>query len=142
MRSVIAGGYELDDDRARVDMDALWAFLSREAYWGRWRTRPDVECQVEAAWRVVALYARASGSMVGFCRAVSDGVATAYLADVYVEARHRGRGLGLSLVRAMVDGGPAKLHWMLHTTDAHGFYRMLGFTEPDHRYLERRSGTR
>ena len=29
-----------------------------------------------------------------------------YLADVYVLAEHRGRGLGLELVREMIDNGP------------------------------------
>jgi hypothetical protein len=31
------GDLELDDDPDRVDLGALWAFLSAEAYWGRWR---------------------------------------------------------------------------------------------------------
>ncbi|MGO9781026.1 MAG: GNAT family N-acetyltransferase, partial [Streptosporangiaceae bacterium] len=39
--------------------------------------------------------------MVGFARALSDGVALAYLADVYVLEGHRGRGLGRALLRAM-----------------------------------------
>ncbi len=42
--------------------------------------------------------------MVGFARALSDGVALAYLADVYVLEGHRGRGLGRALLRAMKPG--------------------------------------
>ncbi|MCU1492481.1 MAG: family N-acetyltransferase [Acidimicrobiaceae bacterium] len=76
--------------------------------------------------------------MVGFARALSDGVAIAYLADVYVEADTRGRGLGAALVRAMIDDGPgASFRWMLHTKDAHGLYRKFGFVEPTGRFLER-----
>jgi GNAT superfamily N-acetyltransferase len=30
-----AGAYELDDDPDRVDRDAVWEFLSTQAYWGR-----------------------------------------------------------------------------------------------------------
>ena len=42
--------------------------------------------------RVVGLYK--DGTQVGFCRAVTDeGACLAYLADVYVLAEHRGRGL-------------------------------------------------
>ncbi len=48
--------YEFDDDPDRIDRDAVWQWLSTEAYWGRWRTRADVEAQLDNAWRVVAAY--------------------------------------------------------------------------------------
>jgi GNAT superfamily N-acetyltransferase len=132
-----ADGYELDDDPARVDRDAVHAFLSTEAYWGRWRSRADLERQLDGAWRVVAAYDRA-GRLVGFARAVSDGVALAYLADVFVDAAHRGRGLGRALVATMIEDGPgADFRWLLHTADAHGLYAEFGFGPPDHMYLER-----
>jgi len=131
-------GYELDDDPRRVDRDALWSFLSEQAYWGRWRSRSAVDRQLDSAWRVVGVYEAATGRMVGFARAISDGVAFAYLADVYVAEDARGRGLGTQLVRTMIDGGPgARFRWALHTADAHGLYARFGFTRPDHTYLER-----
>jgi len=133
-------GFELDDDPARLDRDALWSFLSRQAYWGRWRTREVVEHQVASAWRVVGVYEAATGRMFGFARAVSDGVALAYLADLYVSEDVRGQGLGKELVRAMVESGPwADFRWMLHTADAHGLYAQFGFARPDETYLERPS---
>lgn len=132
------GVFELDDNPQRVDRDALWDFLSTGAYWGRSRTRAMVDQQVDASWRVVAAYTRSSGRMVGFARAVSDGVAFAYLADVYVLQEARGRGLGTELVRTMIDGGPgASFRWTLHTADAHGLYEKFGFSPPDNNYLER-----
>lgn len=134
------GEYEIDDDKARIDLDALHAFLSTEAYWSRWRTKADVAFQLESAWRVVGCHHRSAG-MVGYARAVSDGLALAYLADVYVVADHRGNRLGEALVAEMIDNGPGKdFRWMLHTSDAHGLYRKFGFTEPDRTYLERASG--
>ena len=112
-----------------VDVDALWALLSTQAYWARWRQRSDVEVQLRSAWRVVAAY-DACG-MVGFARAISDGVALAYLADVYVEERARGDGVGVELISTMIDGGPgAHMRWMLHTRDAHGLYGRFGFGRP------------
>jgi GNAT superfamily N-acetyltransferase len=132
-------GYVIDDDPARIDVDAVWQFLSTEAYWSRWRSFDDVRRQVRDAWRLVGCYAP-DGSMVGFARAISDGVAVAYLADVFPTEGHRGRGLGTALVTEMVDEGPGReLRWMLHTRDAHGLYRKLGFVEPDASYLERPS---
>ena len=73
---ITVGQYQLDDDRSRVDRDVLWAFLSQEAYWGRWRTRSVVEQQLDTAWRVVGVYQASAGAMVGFARAVSDGPAS------------------------------------------------------------------
>lgn len=131
--------YEIDDDPARVDLDVVWAFLSNDAYWMRWRAREDVERQVAGAWRVIGCYHRDDG-MVGFARAVSDGVAIAYLADVFVLPAHRGHGLGQRIVGAMIDDGPgAKFRWMLHTEDAHDLYRKFGFVAPDRKVLERPS---
>jgi GNAT superfamily N-acetyltransferase len=134
----VPDAYELDDDPGRVDLDVVWAFLGREAYWARWRTRDDVERQVRGAWRVVGAYETASGAMVGFARAISDGVALAYLADVFVLPEHRGAGLGGRLVAEMIDHGPgAGFRWLLHTADAHGLYARFGFAPPDATVLER-----
>ena len=130
-------GYDVDDDPARIDVDAVWAFLSQDAYWGRWRSRPDVERQIAGAWRVVGCYHGDDG-LVGFARAVSDGVALAYLADVFVVEGHRGYGLGRRVVSTMIDEGPgANFRWLLHTADAHALYRQFGFAEPDQTVMER-----
>jgi GNAT superfamily N-acetyltransferase len=134
----VANGYVLDDDPKRVDLDVVWDFLSREAYWARWRTRDDVARQVSGAWRVVGAYEASTGEMVGFARALSDGVALAYLADVFVLPAHRGAGLGRRLVEEMIEGGPgAVFRWLLHTADAHGLYARFGFGPPDGTLLER-----
>ncbi len=133
-----SGTYEFDDDPGRVDRDAVWEFLSTQAYWGKFRTRADLEAQLASAWRVVGVYETATGRQVGFARAVSDGVAYAYLADVFILPDARGAGLGKELVATMIDRGPgASFRWTLHTADAHGLYRQYGFAAPDETYLER-----
>ncbi len=132
------GGYELDDDASRVDTGAVWQFLSTQAYWNRGRSRVQFEAQLASAWRVVGVYEAGSGRQVGFARALSDGVAYAYLADVFVLPDARGAGLGKELVATMIDRGPgAGFRWTLHTADAHDLYRKFGFAEPDDRYMER-----
>src|SRR3954463_10272783 len=102
MKRHVRGRYEVDDDPARIDVDAVHAYLAGESYWARGRPREGVERLVNEAARGGGLYH--GGPQIGFCRAVSDGVAVAYLADVYVLEQHRGNGLGLELVREMVDG--------------------------------------
>ena len=131
----LGDGYELDDDAARVDIDAVHAFLTT-AYWAEGRPRETVERLVREASRVVGLYA--NGAQVGFCRAVTDNNSFVYLADVYVLPEHRGRGLGLELVREMVEHGPyAKVRWLLHTRDMHRLYEKIGFGKPGERLMER-----
>jgi len=133
----LPGGYELDDDPARVDLDVVCDFLIDEAYWSKGRPRELVEKTFREASRVVGVYAP-DGSTVGFCRAASDEVVFAYLCDVFVLDEHRGRGLGKALVREMVDGSPLKdLRWLLGTADAHEMYRELGFRKPSFRIMER-----
>ena len=130
--------YVVDDDRRRIDLDVVWEFLSTHAYWARWRTRDVVEQQVREAWRVVGCYDRGSGQQVGFARAVSDGLAIAYLADVFVVDEHRGRGLGKLIVQAIIDDGPgAHIRWLLHTTTARGLYEQFGFGPPIETLMER-----
>ena len=125
------GGFELDDDPARIDRDEVHRFLSEESYWARGRAREVVERLVDVSERVVGLYDE-TGRQVGFSRTVSDGVAVAYLADVYVHPDVRGRRLGVELVRFSVDDGPfAAARWFLNTDDAHELYRRFGFGVPD-----------
>ena len=132
------GEYEIDGDPRRVDRDVVWQFLSTEAYWGRWRRRDDLETQLDAAWQVIAAYR--DGAMIAFARALSDGVATAYLADVFVVPEHRGRGIAYAMLTELIDHGDgSQFRWMLHTADAHGLYAKLGFAPPTERYLERPS---
>lgn len=124
--------YELDDDPARIQPDVVWQYLSTDAYWGRWRSRADIDAQLASAWRVVGVYRTDTGEQVGFGRAVSDGVAFAYLADVFVLAEHRGHALGKQLMRCMIDEGPGRdFRWVLFTGDAHGLYEQFGFAAPD-----------
>lgn len=135
MRRLLPDGYELDDDAERVELDAVHDFLAFHSYWAAGRPRETVERLVRQATRVVGLYHE--GQQVGFCRAASDGVSFAYLADVYVLPDHRGRGLGEQLVREMVEGAGWNVRWLLHTGDAHTLYRRLGFGDPSPRLMER-----
>jgi GNAT superfamily N-acetyltransferase len=136
VRRDLGNGYELDDDPARIDLDAVQAYLGGESYWAKGRPLAEVERLVREAHRVVGLYK--DGAQVGFCRASTDGASFVYLADVYVLDDHRGHGLGLELVREMIENGPyAKRRWILHTRDMHRLYEKFGFGPPSERVMER-----
>ena len=141
MTRELPDGFELDDDPARIDVDAVHRFLSEEAYWAPGRTRDDVARSVRDASRVVGLYH--DGRQIGFTRTIDLGSGvglqpTAFLFDVYVLPEYRGRGLGVELVRESVERGPYAEHaWLLRTEDAHSLYRKFGFENPDERWMVR-----
>ena len=127
-----------DRRRGRLRLHQRRVLLGPRAL-ARARARP----RSTGSQRVVGLYA-ADGSQVGFARAVTDGATVGYLADVYVLEAHRGRGLGLELVREALDGGDgrpanANVRWLLHTADAQGLYEKLGFSTdaPSYPLMER-----
>jgi GNAT superfamily N-acetyltransferase len=136
MRRSLENGYELDDDRSRLDRDAIHAFLTA-SYWAEGRTRDRQDELIDASGHVVGLYK--DGGQIGFARAVDCHAAGfVYLADVYVLDEHRGHGLGVELVREIVEHGPyADRRWVLHTRDAHALYEKFGFA-PQERLMQRR----
>jgi GNAT superfamily N-acetyltransferase len=131
MRRAIADGYELDDDPARVDVDAVHRFLTEVAYWVPGRSRETIERLVRESTRVIAAY-DADGALVGFARVISDGSNMAWLGDVFVLEPHRGRGIGVEIVReAVEDPRHRDLYWYLNTRDAHRLYERFGFRRAD-----------
>ena len=131
MRRVLPDGFELDDDRDRVDVDVVHRFLSEEAYWVRGRSRATIAELIRSSTRVIAAYAP-DGSLVGFCRVMSDGSSMAWLGDVFVLEPYRGRGIGTALVRdALEDPWSADCYWYLNTRDAQALYERFGFVGAD-----------
>ena len=119
------GEYELSDDPARVDVDAIHGFLT-SAYWSVGIPR-DTVARALAHSLAFGLYHR--GETVGFARFVTDHATFAYLADVFVLPEHRGQGLATWLV------GTALTHpdltglrrVLLATRDKHALYARFGF---------------
>jgi GNAT superfamily N-acetyltransferase len=129
MRRELGDGYDVDDDRGRLDRAAIHAYLTTE-YWAFGRTRERQDELIDASGHVVGLFH--DDRQAGFARAVDcDAARFVYLADVYVLPEHRGRGLGVELVREIIEHGPyADRTWILHTRDAGTLYQRFGF----HRY--------
>ena len=128
-------GYVVSTDPARLDMDAIHAFL-RTSYWSPNVPREVVERAVRHSIPF-GLHAR-GGALAGFARVVSDRATFAYLADVFILPEHRGHGLGLWLVETLVAHPDlVGLRWLLHTRDAHALYARAGFQPAGERVMER-----
>ena len=138
MAQLSVGMYTVDDDPNRIDIGAIHNYLSTESYWAEGRSRETVISAIAASARVVGAYL--GDQMVGFCRVVTDGVAVAYLADVFVLEDHRGQGLATEMTRMAIDDGPySGVRWLLHTRDAHELYRRFRFDDPSDWVMERPS---
>jgi GNAT superfamily N-acetyltransferase len=121
--------YEISADPARLDLDAIHAYLTR-SYWSPGIPRDIVERAIRHSLCLGA-YAAPGGAQVGFARVVTDQATFAYLCDVYVLEQHRGHGLGKRMMREVMSlpalTGARRV--MLATRDAHGLYRQSGFIE-------------
>lgn len=118
--------YEMSDDPARVDFARVHGWLTT-TYWSPGITRPQVE--KAAAHSSLVLGAYADGGQTAYLRVVSDLVRIAYVCDVFVDERHRGRGLARALVKLALDHPDCAdvRRWLLVTRDAHGVYAEVGF---------------
>jgi ribosomal protein S18 acetylase RimI-like enzyme len=69
----------------------------------------------------------AADVLVGFARAISDGVATAYLSSVMVDPDYRRRGIGRAMVQRIMQGRE-DVKFVLHSQhDATAFYAAIEF---------------
>jgi GNAT superfamily N-acetyltransferase len=121
-------GYQVSDDPSRIDVEFVHQWLSNESYWAQGRSR-QTTLDALAGSLNLGLY-DPDGQPAGFCRWVTDRSTFAWLCDVFVVPAHRGRQLGIFMVRAAVEHPDViGLRLLLGTRDAHELYRKFGFTE-------------
>ena len=117
--------YRITSDPREIDVVAAHEFLAN-SYWSRGIPRTVLE---RALANSLCFAVFCGESQVGFARLVTDRATFAYLADVYILAEHRGKGLSKRLmeaVRAHPDLQGLR-RMMLATRDAHGLYLQYGF---------------
>jgi GNAT superfamily N-acetyltransferase len=117
---------EISTDPARLDVGLIHAFLSEESHWARGITRERVE---RALANSLCFGAYEHGRQLGLARVVTDHATFAWLADVFVVASQRGRGIGALLTEAVVSHPALKdlRRSALVTSSAPGLYARYGF---------------
>lgn len=110
-----------------ADLDAAFALLVEQGWAHRVRDPAHFAALVQASQR--AAVAESNGAVIGFARALSDGLANGYLSMVVVAPAFRGRGIGRALVEQLI-GKDEQLTWVLRAgrEGAPGFFAKLGFS--------------
>jgi GNAT superfamily N-acetyltransferase len=136
------GPYTVVTDPARIDIDAVCAFLGR-AYWAAKRPRDVI---ARSLLHSIPFGVFEGDRQLAFARVISDRATYGYLADVFVDESRRGAGLGTLLMECIMDHPQLRglERWSLATRDAHTLYRKFGFQEllkPErHMEIPRRDG--
>ncbi|MDC6170658.1 GNAT family N-acetyltransferase [Paucibacter sp. XJ19-41] len=99
------------------------------AGWGRSKVGSTAEFAQLLARSQRALVAVQDGAVIGFIRALTDGLTNGYISMVVVAEDRRGQGVGRALVEAVV-GEDRQLTWVLRAgrEGVAGFYEKLGFS--------------
>jgi ribosomal protein S18 acetylase RimI-like enzyme len=82
-----------------------------------------------AASQRTAIAVDSTGEVVGFARAITDGIANGYLSMIVVEASQRRKGIGRRLVEHIVGSNP-NITWVLRAgrEGSAEFFGSLGFS--------------
>jgi N-acetylglutamate synthase-like GNAT family acetyltransferase len=120
------GDYLVTTDASRLDIDVIHRFLSDESYWAAGIPRALVAKSIANS---INFGLFDGDRQAGFARAITDRATFAYVADVFVDEAHRGKGLGKLLMEAVTKHPELKAlrRLMLGTDSAHGLYEQFGF---------------
>ncbi|MBX3243803.1 MAG: GNAT family N-acetyltransferase [Acidobacteria bacterium] len=129
---------EISTDKGRLDVDAIYKFLSEESYWAQNRSREQTRTAIENS---ICFGVFDGERQIGFARVVSDKATFAYLGDVFIVSDYQGQGIGKMLMSTILEHPDLQglRRWVLATKDAHGLYAQFGFSElrfPE-RWMER-----
>lgn len=121
---------DLATDRYSADVARLYAFEG-------WHKKSDGLKPVTAALKnSYCAYAAYDGEkMIGFFRALSDGVSDAYLVDLVVDPEYRRRGVASALTNTLVKRLKTEgVEWItaISTPAAKSMYLKIGDAMPGH----------
>jgi len=108
------------------DLHAIHRLLSSSGWAHRIGGVEELGRLISASQRAVV--AVADNEIVGFARAITDGISNGYLSMVVVAESHRRQGIGSALVERLVESEP-HMTWVLRAgrEGSAAFFAKLGF---------------
>jgi len=118
--------YIISNDRAKLDVNYIHYFLSKESYWAKNIPIELVKTSIEGSFCFGVYH---QGKQIGFARVITDYATFGYLADVFIDKNYRGKGLSKELMKFIMEQEVIKKlrRFMLATLDAHSLYAQFGF---------------
>lgn len=137
LKEEYTNGYLFSTDKSKLNIPYIHQYLSVESYWAQGVPLETVQRSINNAL-CFGIYQ--NDEQVGFARLITDYATFAYLGDVFVDERHRGKGLSKSLMTFIqnMDEFKTVRRMVLVTRDAHDLYSRFGFKSlatPD-KYME------
>lgn len=117
----------ITSDKNRLDLEFITGFIS-QSYWAKDRTLENMRTCVENSMNFGVFL---DEQQIGYARVVTDYFQFAYLMDVFIDEKFRGKGYSKILMEHILECELLKniKVWRLATADAHGLYKQFGFTE-------------
>ena len=107
----------------------LQKLLDRNAFWAKSRTLKDLKKCLANSDVVVSLWV--GNEIVGFGRALTDGVYRGVLWDIVIDQNHQGKGFGILIVKNLLSSKKIKNTKKIYlmTTNKKLFYSQIDFKE-------------
>jgi len=117
----------ISTDKGKLNIPYIHQFLSKESYWAANIPLHIVKTSIEHS---LCFGVYDGEKQIGFARLITDQAVFGYLADVFIDAAYRGRGLSKWLMQIIFELPfiPLLRSFMLGTKDAHKLYEKFGFT--------------
>ena len=107
----------------------LQKFLNRNAFWAKDRKLNDLKKCLSNSDVIISIWV--GSQIVGFGRALSDGIYRGVLWDIVIDKNHQGKGYGKLIVKTLLNS-PKLKHTKkvyLMTTDKKQFYSQIDFKD-------------
>ncbi len=77
--------------------------LFQNEWWTKNRTNDDILKMLDLSHVAIGLVDSETDELVGFARAITDGIYRAFIFDVIVKGSDRNRGLGFTLMNSLLE---------------------------------------